>query len=71
MLLGQTELGINASLTIPLLMVKGQVLDIIKEKRDYSKNPKFGYVVEFAEVLNQDDATVLICEHLYLVERKA
>lgn len=42
----------------------------IKEKRDYPKNPKFGYVVELVEVLNQEDATVLICEHLYLVERK-
>lgn len=42
----------------------------IKEKRDYPKNPKFGYVVELVEVFNQEGATVLVCEHLYLVERK-
>ena len=43
----------------------------IREKRDYPKNDKFGYVVELVEVFNQEDATVLVCEHLYLVERSS
>jgi acyl dehydratase len=42
----------------------------IKEKLDYPKNPKLGYVIELVEVFNQQDATVLICEHLYLVKRQ-
>jgi acyl dehydratase len=43
----------------------------IKEKRDYPKNPDYGYVVELVEVFNQKDETVLVCEHLYLVKRQA
>ncbi|MEM6428863.1 MAG: MaoC/PaaZ C-terminal domain-containing protein [Deinococcota bacterium] len=42
----------------------------IQDKRDYSKNPKYGYVVERIEVFNQEEVTVLVCDHLYLVERQ-
>ncbi|MEM7734486.1 MAG: MaoC family dehydratase [Deinococcota bacterium] len=42
----------------------------IQDKRDYPKNAKFGYVVERIEVFNQEDVTVLVCDHLYLVERQ-
>lgn len=41
----------------------------IKEKRDHKK-PGLGIVVEAVEVLNQEQATVLVCEHLLLVERQ-
>ena len=41
----------------------------LKEKRDY-KNPGFGLVVEALEVINQEQATVLVCDHLLLVERR-
>lgn len=41
----------------------------IKEKRDHKK-PEFGIVSELCEVINQRDETVLVCEHLLLVERK-
>ena len=43
----------------------------IKEKRDYAKNPDYGYAVELVEVFNQHDETVLVCEHLYLVKRRS
>jgi acyl dehydratase len=43
----------------------------IKEKRDYSKNPNYGMIVEFVEVINQKGETVLVCEHLLLVRRKS
>lgn len=43
----------------------------ITEKRDYPKNPDYGYAVERVEVLNQTGETVLICDHLYLVKRKS
>jgi len=41
----------------------------IKEKRDHKK-PGFGLVVEALEIVNQDQATVLACEHLLLVSRR-
>ncbi|WP_263357947.1 MaoC family dehydratase [Acidicapsa ligni] len=41
----------------------------IREKRDDSKRPKHGIVVELVEVRNQGQQIVLACEHLYLVER--
>jgi acyl dehydratase len=41
----------------------------IKEKRDHKK-PDHGVVVEAVEVINQDQVTVLVCEHLLLVQRK-
>ena len=43
----------------------------IKEKRDHPKKREFGIVVEAIEVANQRRETVLVCEHLYLVERKS
>jgi acyl dehydratase len=43
----------------------------VKEKRDDPKRPKHGIVVEACEVLNQRDETVLVCEHLLLVERSS
>jgi acyl dehydratase len=43
----------------------------VKEKRDDPKRPRHGIVVESCEVLNQRDETVLVCEHLLLVDKKA
>jgi acyl dehydratase len=42
----------------------------IKDKRDEIKRPAHGMVVEACQVLNQRNETVLVCEHLLLVERK-
>jgi acyl dehydratase len=42
----------------------------IKEKRDYPKDPRLGVVVELVEVINQHQQTVLVCEHLLLVNKK-
>ncbi|MCU0771613.1 MAG: dehydratase [Verrucomicrobia bacterium] len=42
----------------------------IKEKRDHKK-PELGVVSELVEVVNQHDETVLVCEHLLLVRRRA
>lgn len=41
----------------------------ITEKRDH-KRPSHGIAVEKLEVTNQRKETVLVCEHIYLVERK-
>jgi acyl dehydratase len=41
----------------------------IKEKRDH-KNPAYGFVSELVEVFNQNNETVLVCQHLYMVRRK-
>ena len=41
----------------------------IKEKRDH-KTPDRGLVVEAVEVINQDQVTVLVCDHLLLVQRQ-
>lgn len=43
----------------------------IKEKRDHPKRADHGIVVEQIEVTNQRQETVLACEHLYLVKRRA
>jgi acyl dehydratase len=43
----------------------------ITEKRDHSKRKTHGIVVEAVDIANQRGATVLACEHLYLVERKS
>jgi acyl dehydratase len=43
----------------------------ITEKRDHPKRKSHGIVVEAVEITNQRAETVLACEHLYLVERKA
>ncbi len=42
----------------------------IKEKRDTSKLPDHGIVVELCEVFNQHQQTVMACEHLLMVKRK-
>jgi len=42
----------------------------IKEKRDDAKRPRHGVVVEGLEVVNQRGETVLVAEHLLLVNRK-
>jgi len=42
----------------------------IKETRDDPKRPAHGIVVEALEVLNQRGETVLVAEHLLLVERR-
>ncbi len=43
----------------------------IKEKRDHPRRATHGYVAELVEVRNQADETVLVCEHLYLIEKRA
>ena len=42
----------------------------IKEKRDDAKRPAHGIVVEGLQVVNQRGETVLVAEHLLLVERR-
>lgn len=42
----------------------------ITERREHPKRKTHGYVVEAIEVTNQRGETVLVCEHLYLVERR-
>jgi acyl dehydratase len=42
----------------------------IKEKRDHKK-PSHGVVSELLEVFNQNNETVLACEHLLLVRKKS
>jgi acyl dehydratase len=43
----------------------------IAEKRDHPKRTGHGVVVEAVDIRNQRGETVLACEHLYLVERRA
>jgi acyl dehydratase len=43
----------------------------ITEKRDHPKRKTHGIVVEAVEIVNQRRETVVACEHLYLVERRA
>lgn len=42
----------------------------ITEKRDHHKRNTHGFVVEAITVTNQRGETVLVCDHLYLVDRK-
>ena len=42
----------------------------ISEKRDHPRRADAGIVVEKIDVTNQRGQTVLVCEHLYLVQRK-
>ncbi|MEX2104501.1 MAG: MaoC/PaaZ C-terminal domain-containing protein [Bacilli bacterium] len=42
----------------------------VKEKRDSTKHSDFGVVVEFCEVFNQHDETVLVCSHLLMVKKR-
>ncbi len=48
-----------------------RVRSTISGKRDHTRRTGAGIVAEAVEVLNQDDELVLVCEHLYLVEREA
>ena len=43
----------------------------IKEKRDDAKRPAHGVVVEGLEVVNQRGETVLVADHLLLVNRRS
>jgi acyl dehydratase len=47
-----------------------EVSAAIRETRDHPKRAEFGIVVEAIEVTNQHKEVVLVCEHLYLVERR-
>lgn len=42
----------------------------VKEMREDQKRPRHGIVVEALEVVNQRNETVLVAEHLLLVERR-
>jgi acyl dehydratase len=42
----------------------------IKQMREDAKRPAHGIVVEALEVVNQRGETVLVAEHLLLVERR-
>ena len=42
----------------------------IKDKRDHPRRATHGIVVESLELFNQAGEHVLVCEHLYLVERR-
>lgn len=43
----------------------------IKERRDHPKRVSHGIIAERIEVTNQHGEAVLVCEHLYLVERRS
>jgi acyl dehydratase len=43
----------------------------ISELRDHPKRPDHGIAVEAVEVRNQRGETVMVCEHLHLVQRRA
>jgi acyl dehydratase len=47
-----------------------QVTASIADKRDHPKRTDSGIVAEKIEVVNQRNETVLVCEHLYLVQRR-
>jgi acyl dehydratase len=47
-----------------------RVVATIKEKRPHPKRATHGYVAELVEMINQAGETALVCEHLYLVERR-
>lgn len=42
----------------------------VGRKAPDAKRPGFGQVVEICETLNQNDATVMYCEHILLVEMR-
>jgi acyl dehydratase len=42
----------------------------VKEKREETKSPRHGLVVESCEVFNQRNEIVLACDHLLMVARK-
>jgi acyl dehydratase len=41
----------------------------IKDKKDHKK-PGFGLVTELVEAFNQHDELVMVCEHIFLVNKK-
>lgn len=43
----------------------------ISDKRDHPKRGSHGIVVETVTVTNQRQETVLVCEHLHIVERRS
>ena len=45
------------------------VVTKIKEKKDHKK-PGFGLVTESVETYNQKGELVMVCEHIYLVEKR-
>jgi len=48
----------------------GPVKAAPKEKRDSPKRPDHGFVIELLEAINQQNGTVMPCEHLLLVKRE-
>ena len=48
-----------------------RVAATIKEKRDHPRRATHGFVVELVEISNQAGEAALVCEHLYLVEKRA
>lgn len=48
-----------------------KVTATISEKQDHPKRGSHGFVHETVEVTNQDEETVLVCQHLYLVGRRS
>ena len=48
-----------------------RVVATIKEKRNHPRRASHGFVVEQVEIANQAGEAVLVCEHLYLVEKRA
>lgn len=47
-----------------------RVRSTIKEKKDSPKHQNYGIANELVEVFNQNDDLVMVCEHLYMVEKK-
>ena len=45
------------------------VITKIKEKKDHKK-PGFGLITEQVETFNQNNELVMVCEHIYLVEKR-
>ena len=46
------------------------VVTKIKEKRDH-KTPGFGLITEQVETFNQNNELVMVCEHIYLAEKRS
>ena len=45
------------------------VVTKIKEKKDHKK-PGYGLVTELVETFNQNDELVMVCEHIYLANKR-
>ena len=45
------------------------VITKIKEKKEHKK-PGFGLITEQVETLNQNNELVMVCEHIYLAEKR-